>query len=96
MKRFILSLAFVFSISMMQAQHQYPHPMPDYTPTAENLVSRSEFQDMKFGMFIHWGIYSVLGDGEWIMHNNSIRQLSAPCRILQPSGVQCQRMGAAG
>lgn len=72
MKRFILSLVLVLSISTMHAQHQYPHPMPDYTPSAENLASRAEFQDMKFGMFIHWGIYSVLGDGEWIMHNKRI------------------------
>lgn len=27
---------------------------------------------MKFGMFIHWGIYSQLGDGEWVMHNKKI------------------------
>jgi alpha-L-fucosidase len=26
------------------------------------------FQDMKFGMFIHWGLYSLLGRGEWVMH----------------------------
>lgn len=26
------------------------------------------FRDAKFGMFIHWGIYAVRGEGEWIMH----------------------------
>ena len=26
------------------------------------------FQDIKFGMFIHWGLYSLLGRGEWVMH----------------------------
>jgi alpha-L-fucosidase len=40
-----------------------------YTPTPENLKAREEFQDAKFGMFIHWGVYSVLGDGEWVFHN---------------------------
>ena len=30
------------------------------------------FQDAKFGMFIHWGVYSVLGDGEWVMHNREM------------------------
>ncbi|HSW47256.1 MAG TPA: alpha-L-fucosidase [Phycisphaerae bacterium] len=25
------------------------------------------FRDAKFGMFIHWGIYAVRGEGEWIM-----------------------------
>jgi alpha-L-fucosidase len=30
------------------------------------------FQDAKFGMFIHWGVYSVLGDGEWVMHRKKM------------------------
>jgi alpha-L-fucosidase len=44
----------------------------NYTPTADNLAQREHFQDMKFGLFIHWGIYSVLGDGEWVMHDRKI------------------------
>ena len=43
-----------------------------YQPTAENLKARQEFQDAKFGMFIHWGVYSVLGDGEWVFHNRKL------------------------
>ncbi len=43
-----------------------------YTPTADNLETREHFQDMKFGLFIHWGIYSELGDGEWVMHDRKI------------------------
>ena len=43
-----------------------------YTPTPENLKAREWFQDAKFGMFIHWGVYSVLGDGEWVMNNQRI------------------------
>jgi len=45
----------------------------DYQPSPENLQARREFQDMKFGMFIHWGVYSVLGDGEWIFHNRKLK-----------------------
>ena len=26
-----------------------------YSPTPANLKARKQFQDMKFGMFIHWG-----------------------------------------
>ena len=36
-------------------------------PSPENLAARTWFQDAKFGLFIHWGIYSVLGAGEWVM-----------------------------
>ncbi len=43
-----------------------------YQPSPENLQARREFQDMKFGMFIHWGVYSVLGDGEWVFHNRKL------------------------
>ncbi len=43
-----------------------------YTPTPENLEARRWFQDAKFGLFIHWGVYSVLGDGEWVMNNRNI------------------------
>jgi alpha-L-fucosidase len=38
-----------------------------YEPSADNLAARTWFQDAKFGLFIHWGIYSVLGAGEWVM-----------------------------
>ena len=44
-----------------------------YQPSPENLKARQEFQDMKFGMFIHWGVYSVLGDGEWVFHNRKLK-----------------------
>src|SRR6186997_2681540 len=43
-----------------------------YKPTAENLAARQWFQDARFGMFVHWGVYSVLGDGEWVMNNKKI------------------------
>lgn len=43
-----------------------------YQPTPENLKSREWFQDAKFGLFIHWGVYSVLGRGEWVMNNEKI------------------------
>lgn len=45
---------------------------PGYQPSAENLQNRKDFQDRKFGMFIHWGIYSILGDGEWVMYTQKI------------------------
>jgi alpha-L-fucosidase len=43
-------------------------PEEPYTPTPENLAARKEFRDMGFGIFIHWGVYSVLGRGEWVMN----------------------------
>lgn len=43
-----------------------------YKPSAENLKNREWFQEARFGLFIHWGVYSVLGDGEWVMNNQQI------------------------
>jgi alpha-L-fucosidase len=45
-----------------------------YTPSKENIKARISFQDNKFGMFIHWGASSVLGDGEWVMDNKGINK----------------------
>jgi alpha-L-fucosidase len=46
--------------------------LSQYQPTSENLEARKWFQDAKFGLFIHWGVYSVLGDGEWVMNNRKM------------------------
>lgn len=43
-----------------------------YQPAPENLEARKWFQDARYGLFIHWGVYSILGDGEWVMNNQNI------------------------
>lgn len=30
------------------------------------------FQDARFGMFVHWGLYSILARGEWVMHDERV------------------------
>jgi len=52
---------------------------PDtYTPAPENMAARQWFQDAKFGIFLHWGLYSELGGAgkmgiaEWIMNDEQI------------------------
>ena len=47
-------------------------PAQHYQPTKENLQSRQEFQDDKFGIFLHWGLYSMLATGEWTMTNKDL------------------------
>lgn len=44
-----------------------------YEPTRENLKAREEFQDEKFGIFLHWGIYSMPAQGEWYQNNKNIK-----------------------
>ena len=40
----------------------------EYKPTESNLKARKEFSDAKFGIFLHWGIYSMYAQGEWYLH----------------------------
>ena len=62
MKKYLLILIIIFS-NLTTAQ---------YKPSKENLEARKWFEDAKFGLFIHWGVYSILGDGEWVMNNQNI------------------------
>src|SRR6267154_700040 len=39
---------------------------------ASRLEARQSFRDARFGMFVHWGVYSQLGQGEWVMQNREI------------------------
>jgi alpha-L-fucosidase len=34
--------------------------------------ARAWFRDAKFGLFVHWGVYSQLAQGEWVMENRRI------------------------
>lgn len=43
-----------------------------YVPSAENLASRQEFAQDRFGIFIHWGIYSMLANKEWVMQHQGL------------------------
>ncbi len=40
--------------------------------TEQNAVARRWFQDARFGLFIHWGVYSLLAKGEWVMDNDKL------------------------
>lgn len=64
----ILSI-FLFGNSMAQTVYQ---------PTEKNFQNREWFQDAKFGLFIHWGMYCQLAGGgdqgiaEWVMNQKKI------------------------
>ncbi|MBI1967149.1 MAG: alpha-L-fucosidase [Gemmatimonadetes bacterium] len=59
--------------SLVTAALAAPATAQDERPAPENLAARTWFQDAKFGMFIHWGISSLLMDGEWVMEDRRIR-----------------------
>ena len=48
------------------------HAQKAYVPARENLEAREAFEDMRFGIFIHWGIYSMYAQGEWYMNDGKL------------------------
>ena len=64
MKKIIISLFFIVITSQLIAQ--------SYVPPPENLKAREWFNDARFGLFIHWGPFSIPGQGEWVMNNLNI------------------------
>ena len=34
----------------------------------------TEFQKSRFGLFIHWGIYSIPARGEWVRSNEEMKE----------------------
>ena len=45
-----------------------------YIPSEDNLKARQEFADSKFGIFLHWGIYSMFAQGEWYLSKGKLSQ----------------------
>ena len=43
-----------------------------YVPSTEVVAAKEQFRDNKFGVFIHWGVYSMLAQGEWVMHQQNV------------------------
>lgn len=45
-------------------------PHQDAVPVPSKHVAA--FEDMAFGMFVHWGLYSLMGAGEWVQNMRQI------------------------
>lgn len=66
-QRFLSTVSLIsLAVLPLQAQTQ------EYVPTPENIAAREEFNDSRFGIFIHWGIYSMFAQGEWYLQNYPI------------------------
>lgn len=64
-----------FSILLLSFLCLIVRSQETYVPAPENLEARKEFQDNKFGIFLHWGLYSMLAQGEWVMTNQNLNHL---------------------
>jgi alpha-L-fucosidase len=72
-RRIAIALVLLSAVPSVALETSAPSTQAqEYDPSPANIEARRWFQDAKFGMFIHWGIYSELGDGEWVMEHHQI------------------------
>jgi alpha-L-fucosidase len=67
------SLRVVFVLTVLLLSPARLLAREEYRPARANLAAREWFRGAKFGLFVHWGVYSVLGGGEWVMN---VRKMS--------------------
>src|SRR5258708_347863 len=62
------------SPAVAQTQQQpAPSQAPVQSPQDASRARRMQWwNEARFGMFIHWGLYSVSGRHEWVMENEGI------------------------
>lgn len=71
----IISLfSFIIRHSSFVILHSFLFLLPltasaQYIPSEDNLAARREFEGFRFGIFIHWGIYSTFAQGEWYLNS---------------------------
>lgn len=57
-----------------------------YTPSPEIIKSQQEFSNDRFGIFIHWGIYSMFAQGEWYLNKGlSQEEYSKAAKAFYPA-----------
>lgn len=57
----------------------------DQWPSAENDSARRAFAERRFGIFIHWGLYSLFGQGEWYLRDGNL----IPEEYAKAAGAFC-------
>ena len=62
----LISLALLLAISATSFAQK------SYQPSEGNLKARQEFADSKFGIFLHWGLYSMFAQGEWYLSKGKL------------------------
>lgn len=67
-----------------------------YIPSAEVMQSRQEFAADRFGIFLHWGIYSMFGQGEWYLNYGPLHsEYSKAAGAFYPAGFDAREWVSA-
>ena len=65
-KLFLTLIAFVWTCNSFAQNAKVS------TSTVQNHPDMQWWQEARFGMFIHWGVYSIPGRGEWLMYQEHV------------------------
>lgn len=86
MKKTLFIISMFFTVILAFGQD-------NYTPSQENIQARAAFQDDAYGMFIHWGIYSMMADGEWVMNVQKIpsKKYKTQLEAYHPSAFNAEQ-----
>ena len=85
MKKIIFILLLITQLSNSYSQSKY-------VPSKSNLENRAWFDESRLGIFIHWGVYSLLGDGEWAMNNQgfSVNEYALLPKFFNPTNFNAK------
>jgi alpha-L-fucosidase len=86
MKKIALISAILFSSVVSNGQgNDLDKGQVNYVPSKENLENRQWFQDAHFGMFIHWGVSSVLGkEIGWALSGKDVNEYRQNIHLFDP------------
>ena len=69
MKRIVKS---ILAATLLAAAASSASAQENYRPSPEIVAAQEQFRENRFGIFIHWGIYSMYGQGEWALNYNGL------------------------
>lgn len=75
MKKVFFCIFLLVAISVIKSIAQSPQFLSDYKNTYlkdPRLANKDWFKNAHFGLFIHYGLYSQLGKGEWVQFRDTI------------------------
>lgn len=92
----VAGAALIPSLSVEAKVVDEPDRRSEYIPSAEILKARKEFADAGFGVFIHWGIYSMFAQGEWYLNSGlSAKEYAKAARGFYPADFDAAKWVSA-
>ena len=86
----MLTLALTSTMAQQTVQQS-----ADYVPAKENLEARKHFQDEKFGIFLHWGLYAMVSPAIAALYTSYDVSLSVAISLREVASDDSSNMAIA-